>query len=178
MNATPIGSDTQPINTKTASHRTLRFSSLDDALAEVDRLIGAERTGSLRATGNWTIGQALGHLALWINMAYDGYPPQLNPPWIVKQLLRLRKAHYLRADLPRGFRIPKIPGGTLGIEPLSTEEGAARFRAAAQRLRTAPPTAPNIIFGPLTHEEWTRLHLSHATLHLGYFWPSPPPPSA
>ena len=28
----------------------------------------------LRCAGNWTAGQTFGHLAVWIECSYDGYP--------------------------------------------------------------------------------------------------------
>lgn len=159
---------TSTVDPKKAPHRALQFRSLDEALAEVNRLVAAERAGRLTCDANWTLGQTLGHLAFWINCPYDGYPPELNPPWFIRVLLRMRKKQFLAGKLPRGVRIPKIPGGTLGIEPLSTDEGLARFQKAAARLKAAPPQAPNIVLGPLTHEEWIKMHLGHAALHLGY----------
>lgn len=156
------------LNPKTVPHRPLKFNTLDEALAEAERLAQAEREGRLQRTGNWTLGQALGHLAYWINVAYDGYPPELRPPWFVKLILRTMKGRVLRGELPRGARIPKVPGGTLGIDVIPTEEGLARFRKAVARLKAAPPSVPNIVFGPLTHDEWTRMHTGHAQLHLGY----------
>jgi len=38
-----------------------------------------------------------------------------------------------------------------------------------ERLRAGPPARPNVIFGPLTHDEWIQLHLRHAELHLSFF---------
>lgn len=159
------------VDTKAAEHRTLRFGSIDDVLAEIERIVAAERAGTLRAAGNWTVGQTLGHLATWIDLPYDGYPPTMRPPWIVKVILRLQKNKFMRGPLPRGVRIPKMPEGTLGTEKLSTEEGLSRARAAFARLKAAPPGVPNIIMGPMTHEEWMVMHQRHAELHLGYLHP-------
>ncbi len=164
----PQQATTNELNPKTVPHRALKFASMDEALAEAERLARAEQGGTLERTGNWTLGQALGHLAYWIDVAYDGYPPQLRPSWVVKLLLRTMKGGVLRGELPRGARIPKVPGGTLGIDVISTEEGLGRFRKAVARLKAAPPTRPNIVFGPLTHDEWKRMHIGHAALHLGY----------
>ena len=57
---------------------------------------------------------------------------------------------------------------TIVLRPLSTDEGLARFKKAAARLKAAPPANPNIILGPLTHDEWIAMNLNHAALHLGY----------
>ncbi len=156
------------VDTKVAEFRTIQFRSTDEMLAEVDRLLAAESSGTLRRTGNWTLGQTLGHLAAWINYSFDGYPPQTKPPWFVKLILATQKRKFLTSSLPRGVKIPKIEGGTLGIEQVSAAEGAARLKAAAARLNAACPTQPSPIFGRLPHDQWIALNLRHAELHLGY----------
>lgn len=158
-------------DTRSCTHRELRFANPAELRAEVARLAAAERAGALRCSGNWTLGQILGHLATWIEYPYDGYPPELRPPWFIKLILRLRKKSFLRGPLPRGVKIPKIPGGTMGNEPQSLEQGLARFERAWQRLEAGPPPGANPIFGPTPHSEWIQMHLRHAELHLGYALP-------
>lgn len=162
-----------PVNTKSvAGYRTLRFDSLDAMLAEAHRCAAAERQGSLQRLGNWTTGQIFAHLAAFMNYPYDGYPPSLGtPPWLIRVILRPFKKKYLYKSLPRGVRIPKVPGGTVGADDVSTDEGLARLEAAAARLKRQPPSTPNLMFGPLTHDEWLNLHCRHAELHLGYLLP-------
>jgi hypothetical protein len=161
-----------PINTgKVTDRRKIAFRSPDELLADVDRIVAADRAGKLRRTGNWTSGQILGHLASWSSYPYDGYPPDLRPPWFIKAILRLRKNAFLRGQLPAGVHIPKIEGGTKGAEACALDEGHTRFRRAWDRLRAGPPTQPNIIFGPLTHEQWIGLNLRHAELHLSFLHP-------
>jgi hypothetical protein len=154
-----------------AEHRALRFNTIDDALAEIERIAAAERAGTLRTTGNWSFGQIFGHLATWIDFPYDGYPDSVRPPWILKLVCRMMKGKFLRGPLPRGSRIPNFPEGTLGTERLSTDEGHARVVRAFKRLQGAPPLRPSPIFGVLTHEEWIAGNLRHAELHLGYLHP-------
>jgi hypothetical protein len=148
-------------------HRSLRFNSPDDVLAEVDRLVAAERAGTLRSAGNWSLGQNLGHLAAWIDYPYDGYP--LKTKWIVRLFARrFLKKQFIKGPMKKGVHIPGVQGGTVGIEPLPTEEGVARYRRAWERLRKTVPPIPNPLFGPLTHQEWIALHCRHAELHLGF----------
>ena len=66
------------------NRRELQFKSIDDLLADVDRLIEAERVGRLKCLGNWTLGQTLGHLATWAEFSYTGIPMQV--PWFVRML--------------------------------------------------------------------------------------------
>jgi hypothetical protein len=157
------------INTsKVADHRKLRFSSPEQLDAEVARLVAADRAGTLRGTGNWTLGQTLGHLAAWIEYGYDGYPAGFSVPWIIRRLSRLMKKKFIEGALKPGINLGKVEGGTLATELLSTDEGLARFQRAWGRLRKAPPDKPNGVFGPLTRDEWISLHLRHAELHLGF----------
>lgn len=154
---------------KVAGRRALRFETLDEVLTEVDRLVEAERAGQLKHLGNWTLGQAFGHLAGWAEFSYTGAPTR--PPWFIKLLLRMRKRSFLYDPMRPGVWIPRVEGGTLATERLPTPEAADRLRRVLTRLKTEQPTAPNVIFGPLTHEEWIALNLRHAELHLSFFIP-------
>ena len=160
-----------PINTARAERRTLVFTSLEEVLAEAERIVAAERAGRLRRTGNWTTGQTFAHLAAFMSYAFDGYPPELaDPPWLIRVLLRLRKKAMLRG-LPAGVKIPGIKGGTVGADDVSTDEGFARLKREIERLRARAPERSNPIFGPMSHDEWKALHLRHAELHLSFLHP-------
>lgn len=156
---------------KVAGHRTLKFADLDQLLAEADSIAAAERAGTLRCVGNWSAGQTFGHLATWIDFAYDGYPADMQPPWFIKFILKFQKNKFLRGPMPRGVKIPGVPGGTKGTEPLSLYEGMSRLRKAVDRLKSTPPTQPSPVFGPLSHDEVKSLNLRHAELHLGFLHP-------
>jgi hypothetical protein len=151
--------------------RTLRFGSIDEAIAEAERLVAAEREGRSTCVGNWKLGQALGHLATWANFAFDGYPPEVRAPLPVRMILRLMRGTILNKGMMPGVRVGKIPEGTVGLEPLDADEGLRRFRAAMERLRASAPTTANPVFGPLTHEQWIALNLRHAELHLSFQCP-------
>lgn len=158
------------LNTKNAQRRRLRFLTVDELLAELDRIVASEKAGSLRRTGNWTAGQAFGHLATWLNFAYEGYP--FRPPWFIRWILRKKKAVYLRDGMPAGVRIPKVPNGTFGTELMSTEEGAKRLRSALFRLNCGePPKFDSPAFGKMSQEERVALNLRHAELHLSFLHP-------
>lgn len=152
---------------KVTDRRELRFDSVKEFLRDAEFLLQAERRGRLHRAGNWSLGQALGHLASWVNYAYEGYP--VTPPWFIRMVCRLAKRRFLRTPLPRGFRMPGAEAGTYGIEEMSSEEGFALARQAFERLQNSPPTAPNPLLGRLTPDEWLELHLKHAALHLGFF---------
>ena len=154
---------------KIASRRMLRFETIDEMMAEVDRLVEAERAGRLKRLGNWTLGQILGHLAGWAEFGYTGSP--LNPPFFIKWILRLRKQKFIWQPMPAGVKIPGVKGGTLATELLSTDEGLARLRRVMERLKKEPPTHPHNVFGQLKHEESIAITLRHAELHLSFLVP-------
>jgi hypothetical protein len=154
--------------------RTLRFNSIDEAIAEAERLVASEREGRLTCVGNWQLGKALGHVATWAGFAFDGYPPEVRAPLPVRLILRLMRGTILNKGMMPGVRVGKIPEGTVGLEPLDADEGLRRFRAAMERLRASAPTSVNPVFGPLTHEQWIALNLRHAELHLSFQCPREP----
>jgi hypothetical protein len=156
----------------TPARRTLRFTSFDEVLAEVDRLVAAERDGRLRRAGNWPLGQTLGHLATWAAFALDGYPPEVCAPLPIRLILRMMRNRILTKGMMPGVKVGRVPGGTLGLEPVDTETGLGRLRDIYGRLRATAPAIPNPVFGPLTHEQWVQLNLRHAELHLGNLVPS------
>lgn len=121
---------TQIDTSRVTDHRRLRFSSLDELLAEIDRIVAADKAGTLRRTGNWSAGQIFGHLAAWMNYAYDGFPAKSKPPFFIRWILKRKKVAYLRNGMPRGVKIPCVAGGTHATDPMTTEE--ARGDCAAQ----------------------------------------------
>jgi len=158
------------INTKKVrDRRKLRFETVEDALRDADALAAAERRGTLRATGNWKLGQALGHLAFWANAPFDGYPDMRKPPWFMRVLMPLFKGRFLNKGLPAGIHIPGVPNGTFGTDFMATDQGLAKMRSAFERLAKQSPTRPNPIFGEMPHEDWLKLNLRHAELHLSFF---------
>jgi hypothetical protein len=155
----------------TSHRRKLRFESIDDALGEAERLVNAEHEGRLTQTGKWTLGQALGHLATWANFGFDGYPQSVRAPLPVRMILRAMRKRILNQGMMIGVKIRGVPGGTVGMEVQSTDEGARRFREAFERLGATCPTTANPVFGRMNHEQWIHLNLRHAELHLGFLRP-------
>jgi hypothetical protein len=161
---------TPPINTsKVPDRRILHFDSIDQVLVEVDQLVEVERAGKLKHVGNWTLGQVLGHLACWTEYGYTGSP--LKVPFYIRWMLRMRKNSFLYKPMQPGVKIPGVQGGTLGTEPMSLDESLPRFRKVMERLKNETPTAPNVIFGRMTHDESIAINLRHAELHLGFLVP-------
>jgi hypothetical protein len=79
------------------------------------------------------------------------------------------KNRFLNKGLPAGAQIRGVPGGTFGTDRMPTDEALAQLHSAFERLAREVPTEPNIIFGPMTHEQFIKLNLRHAELHLSFF---------
>jgi hypothetical protein len=148
--------------------RKLRFSSIEDCVEEVRRIADADTAGRLEATGSWTAGQVMAHVAAWIEYGYEGFPIG-RPPFFVRWILRRQLKGIFANGMSPGVRIPRVPGGTTGMEPMETQEAAKRLLAALARLGS-PEDAPfhSPAFGPLSNEDRVRLNLRHAELHLGF----------
>ena len=149
------------------SRRSLRFDHLDEVTRDADALAEAERAGKLVQLGSWTLGQACAHVAAFMDFAFDGYP--FAVPWFVRLVARRLKNVIVNKPMKPGRKIPGIPGGTVSTEQLPTAEGIERLRRACARLELSAPMKPNPLLGPLTPEEWKKLNLRHAELHLSFF---------
>jgi len=149
--------------------RRLRLAAPDELRTEIDRIVAADKAGRLRRGGNWTAGQAFGHVAAWINYAYEGYP--IHPPFFIRWILQLRRAKYLRDGMPTGVRIPRVKDGTFGTELRSTDEGADRLRRALDRMEREPAKFDSPAFGKMPDADRIQFNLRHAELHLGFLHP-------
>jgi hypothetical protein len=155
---------------KVKDRRKLHYQSIDELLADVDRIVAADKSGTLRRTGNWTAGQAFGHLASWINYSYEGYP--MKTPWFIRVILRFMKKKYLRNGMPAGVRIPGAAEGTYATQAMSTDQGAQQLRQALHRLKKGELSKfDSPAFGPMPLEERIALNLRHAELHLSFQHP-------
>jgi hypothetical protein len=155
------------VDTRTVcGRRQLHWTSLDDVLADAEKLVAAPHT---RTLGNWPLNQLLMHLALTINRSIDGI--SFRAPWRVRLLGFFIKRRALRQGLPAGFRLPKDREALVYPAAPSPQDALQTLRRAASRLRTEKMTARHPVFGRLTHEEWTQLHLRHAELHLSFAMP-------
>ncbi len=153
---------------KPTKRRELRFESIADVLRDLDAILEADRRGSLVALGTWTPGQIMTHLASWIEYGYDGYPMS-KPMFLIRWILRLKLRSMLHKRMPAGVRIPGIPNGTLGADPLPIEAGADRLRSALKRLESGEPCSfDSPAFGAMSHADRILLNLRHAELHLSF----------
>ena len=150
---------------KVQDRRTVTFSSLRDDLADAERM----STSNAKVLGNWSAGQIFQHLAKVMNDSIDG--SDFKVAWFIRLLAPLMKKKMLGSPMPPGFKLPAAAAAVLVPGPTSTEEGLASLRVAIARLERDPTRARSPVFGVLTNEEWTQLHLLHSALHLSFLVP-------
>lgn len=157
------------VNTaKVAGHRHLRFESIDEVLAEVERIRTADQDGVLETLGNWSAGQILAHVAAWIEYGYSGYPLK-PPPFPLNWILRWMGKRMLKTGMKPGVRIPNVKEGTYGQDVMDVGEAADRLSRALIRLKNGEECQyDSPAFGPMSHEDRIKLNLRHAELHLGF----------
>jgi hypothetical protein len=162
-------SDSAPVSLRRAERRDVRYPTLADAVRDAARLAEADAAGAVRASGNWTLGQALTHLAWWADEPFTGYRFPLHLRVLFRVLGPLTKRRVFRGDVAAGVRLPGVSGGTYGAEDRGTTDGLAAMRSAFERLDRECPPRPDVGFGRLSHEEWRTLHRRHAEHHLSFF---------
>jgi len=53
--------------------RAIRLQTVDDLLAEVERVTAAADAGEVRPLGNWSPAQVLWHIGKLIELSFDGF---------------------------------------------------------------------------------------------------------
>jgi hypothetical protein len=155
------------INTKAVQgRRTLHFTSLDEVVADAEKLVASPDTKML---GNWPLDQLLTHLAAAINGSIDGMPGQA--PWFVRLAAPLIKGHVLKRGMQAGFKLPKEVEPKFFPSTASKDAALDTLRRAVARVQNERMTARHPAFGAMTHDEWMTVHLRHAELHLSFAVP-------
>ncbi len=159
-----------PVDTgKVGGRRTVSYKNHDEVLADVERLAA----GGYRQLGNWSLGQIAGHLALAMTMALDGSKSQMA--WPIRFLARaFAKNQLVRGPMKPGFKVPSKFSTALIPDPdlAADVEGISSLRTAVKRWKTEPQRHPHFFLGKLTPEEWEKILLNHAAMHLSFVVPN------
>lgn len=146
--------------------RRLHFDSMQDLVDDVLHLDGARAT----TTGNWSAAQIVQHVAKLINFSIDGFPAKA--PLVIRLVGRLLRNRALSKTLPAGFR---FPSKFTFLEPdadVEWEDAVTYLRETIGRLQNERMEARSPVLGPMTHEEWERLHCRHAEMHFSFIHPT------
>jgi uncharacterized protein DUF1569 len=148
---------------KATGRRDVRYANLDEVLADAERLAA----GPIECLGNWSAGQIFLHLARGMNASIDG--TNMRAPWIVRLVARyVMKQRILNGPMQPGLKMPPAVAKVFEPAETSTAAGLEELRRAVARQKTESRRSPSPFLGELTREEYDRLHLSHAALHMSF----------
>lgn len=151
----------------TRERRELSFSSLDEAVADAERLAG----GDVRTTGNHTFGQIVEHLARTHDMA-TGKTTGPKPAFFMRLIMPFVKGKILNSPAKPGFKLPSHmetffwPNGDVDIE-----QAIRHLKQSVENYNANGPLAVHPIFGKATAEQVLRLNCNHCAMHLSFVHP-------
>jgi hypothetical protein len=145
--------------------RPLDFQSLDQLTAELVRL----RDSGYTQAGNWTLGQISDHLAIFFRGSLDGFSQRV--PWLIRITVGklILRSIFKNRGMREGVKVPQsfLPG-----DPRDDARSVDELLALIDRFRDHPGDYhPSPLFGHLTRQQWTELHLIHAAHHLSFLTP-------
>ena len=145
------------------THRELKFTSLNDVLAELQFLGDSDRA----TTGNWSYYQILKHLANSIeaSLVKEGEAPKSTE--VEKRVTdvlfrRLEKSGKMRAGLNNPYETSDRVDGNVGAEYNRLIDVIRRFQQHSGELN------PESTMGTLDYRQYEYLHALHCALHLGF----------
>jgi hypothetical protein len=151
-----------------AARRALTFTSLDQVMPDVDRLLEGHTT-----VGRWSLGQICNHLTGSITSTVEGFPAKA--PWLVRKTvgpLILRRI-LTTGRFPEGIKLPKEHLPRPGVDARAEAEA---LRAALRLLASHPgPLTEHPLAGPIPRADWDRFTCIHCAHHLSFARPSGPP---
>jgi hypothetical protein len=150
---------------KVEGRRQLSFNSLDEILADVERL----NQGPVKNLGNWSSGQVLKHVTIVMTASLDGF--HHTAPWFVRLIGKLVKKKMLTKPMSAGFTLPSNAAAEMVPGPIEWADAVRQFRDVVRRLQSEEKRMPSSFLGKLTREEWDRLHCRHSELHLSFLVP-------
>jgi hypothetical protein len=157
------------VETKTAPKRKLDFTCMNCLKADLDRMEQAHARGEIVTTGNWSAGQILSHCAKLMRFSFEGFPSRAPAIFRVIARALFKKKAVSGKPMPSGFQLPRGASYMLPEPEVSFEQGMTEMREQVARLDAGDRfTHPSPVLGPLTHEEWVKLHLAHCMMHLGF----------
>ena len=146
--------------------RELSFASLDDVIAEAERLVG----GEVRTTGNHSFGQILKHLAITHDMT-TGKLEGPRPPLLMRLMVPLIKSSILKNVKP-GFKLPaKAEAFFWPDQEFDVQESFAHLKESVERFNSVGPLPKHPFFGKLSTEQAIALNCKHCAMHLSFVHP-------
>jgi hypothetical protein len=149
----------------------VRLETIDELLAEVDRITEATTAGTMRSLGNWSPAQIIWHIGRLVELSFDGFPFRYRraPPWVTRLFRRFAWRWLIALAFRPGFKNPPA-AAVLEPDPSVTLTGASDYlKRQLARIRNGERMLQECsVEGPYSHQQWVYIHLRHAELHLGF----------
>ena len=149
----------------TRERRELKFSSLDEVVAEVERLAN----GEVHTTGNHSFPEIVRHLALTHDMV-TGKVEGPTPPWYLKLIVGLFKSRIL-SDKPLSPGI-KLPANAESFfwpsSEVSLDDAIVHLKESVANYTANGALPKHPMFGTVSAEQNLSMNLRHAALHLSF----------
>ena len=145
--------------------RELKFGSMDEVVAEIDRLAESE----IRTTGNHSFPEIVRHLALTHDMV-TGKVKGPSPPWYLKLVIVFMKSSMLKdKPLPSGFKLPAAAEAFFWpSSEVSQEDAVVHFKESVANYVANGPLPKHPVWGTITAEQSMSMNLRHAAMHLSF----------
>ena len=146
--------------------RRLVFTSLNDALRELDRLAKAvvQKPGTV-----WTWPQTLIHCAQSIEYSMTGFPQAKSPIFQRTIGAVAYRVFSWRGRMTHDLAEP-IPGAPSLEASIDAASAIARLQRAVQDFRSRKePLRPHFAYGELTKSEYEHAHAMHLANHFSAF---------
>ncbi len=158
--------------TRPTKLRQLRFQSLDEVVQDVDHLASS---GYSRG-GNWSLGQASGHLAQWASFPMDGFP---KPPLPIRMIFSLLKVTGMTKRMAENIFKEGFKPGTPTFKPtvppssIGDQEGIDQLKSVYERMKSFEAKLhPSPLFGEMSRADFEKATLLHADHHLAFLKPN------
>ena len=151
------------INTKTCPRREVDYRTLDDIVADAERLVAAGAS----TTGNWSVGRILEHIARVMDMSVDG--SEIKVPWPVRFILgKCFKQRFLNNKMKPGYKLAPKVAAEIVPDEIDTQAGLEHLQKAVGRLKQETHREPSPFLGPMDIDQWNQLHCRHSELHMSF----------
>lgn len=150
-----------------SDRRELSFNSLDEAVADAERLAA----GEVRTTGNHSFAEILRHLALTHDMA-TGKNEAPRPPWFMRLLMPFLKGMILNGPIKPGFNLPKASENYFWPDTdIDVPSALTHFKESVENYKQVGPLPIHPVFGKIDRDQSDRLNCGHCAMHLSFVHP-------
>lgn len=143
--------------------RQIRLNTLDEAMVELKKL---QTAANVTVTGPWSLSHVFNHLAQSIEYSMTGFPE--NKPAIIRNtigkivLFKFLSQGYMNHNLT-----DPIPGAPALEDAEDIGSALARLKKSILDFQNFQgQTAPHFVYGPVSKQDYDRLHAYHIANHL------------